>query len=286
MPRRMPALFALAVAAFCLLYGSVAATAQIRLNSGFRTNILPGNDDGSTGPVSIGFTIDLFGTVRDSLYVNNNGNVTFDYPIWWYTPFGLTDGGVPPILAPFFADVDTRVGEQVTYGYDLVDGRPAFGVNWFEGPNDLGVGYFPASTDKLNKFQLVLIDRSDTGIGNFDFEFNYGRIQWETGGASGGSGGLGGYSDHAGWSNGLSGALNVSYEIPGSGVNGAHLDSNLVTGLIYTSNVGIPGRWMWTVRQSEVLPPPPPGPEIPEPGAMALLLAAIPAGLLFVRRRR
>jgi hypothetical protein len=68
----------------------------------------------------------------------------------------------------------------VTYGSGTADGRQAFGVNWID------VGYFSSRTDKLNQFQLVLIDRSDTGAGNFDIEFNYGNILWETGEASGG----------------------------------------------------------------------------------------------------
>ena len=36
-----------------------------------------------------------------------------------------------------------------------------------------------------NTFQLVMIDRSDIATGDFDFEFNYTDINWETGQASG-----------------------------------------------------------------------------------------------------
>jgi hypothetical protein len=70
------------------------------------------------------------------------------------------------------------------------------GVNW------IGFGYFPQAVDKLNSFQLIITDRSDIGVSDFDFEFNYHQIQWETGDASGGSDGLGGSSARAGWSNG------------------------------------------------------------------------------------
>ena len=83
----------------------------------------------------------------------------------------------------------------MTSGTGSVDGHLAFGVNW------INVGYFNSNTDKLNRFQLILIDRSDTGPGNFDFEFNYDKIQWETGDADG-SGGLGGISARVGYSNG------------------------------------------------------------------------------------
>jgi len=45
---------------------------------GFNANTLPPNDDGSTGLVSLGFSFNFFGTTYTQLYVNNNGNVTFD----------------------------------------------------------------------------------------------------------------------------------------------------------------------------------------------------------------
>jgi hypothetical protein len=38
--------------------------------------------------------------------------------------------------------------------------------------------------DKLATFELLLVDRSDTGAGNFDVEFNYDTVQWETGDAA------------------------------------------------------------------------------------------------------
>ena len=58
--------------------------------------------------------------------------------------------------------------------------------------NYIDVGYYSQHTDKTNSFQLVLIERADQHPGDFDIEFNYARIAWETGDASGGLGGLGG----------------------------------------------------------------------------------------------
>ena len=110
--------------------------------------------------------------------------------MWTFTPFGLTTGIGTSIIAPFFAYVDTRaVGSDLVsyaYGEGVIDGHNAFGVNW------VNVGYFANHADKLNSFQLILIDRSDRNPGDFDVEFNYDRIQWETGDASGGVDGLGG----------------------------------------------------------------------------------------------
>jgi hypothetical protein len=226
-------------------------------------NTLAANDDGSTGLVPIGFTANFFGNSYTSLYVNNNGNVTFTGPLSTYTPFGLTTTTGTPIIAPFFADVDTRgTGSAlVTYGTATVNTHSAFVANWD------GVGYYGGHTDKLNNFQMVLVDRSDTGAGNFDIEFNYDRIQWETGDASSGSNGFGGASAHAGYSNG-SGTAGTFFEMPGSGVNGAFLDCvgtnqtspcgvpNTTTGLIYHSlNSTQLGRYIFSVRNGVVAPP-------------------------------
>jgi hypothetical protein len=117
-------------------------------------------------PQPIGFTVNFFGLEASTLFVNNNGNVTFEQPLFEFGPFPLTNT-VRLIIAPFFADVDTRnpASAVVTYGNDTVDGRAAFGVNWD------GVGYDNQHADRLNRFQLVLIERGDTGSGNFDIEF-------------------------------------------------------------------------------------------------------------------
>ncbi|MEO5720929.1 MAG: nidogen-like domain-containing protein [Chthoniobacterales bacterium] len=219
----------------------------IRSNPGFTTNTLARNDDGSTPAVPIGFTINFFGLVQSNLFVNNNGNVTFSAALSTFTPFSLRMTSTP-IIAPFFADVDTRnlASGVVQYGIDTVGGRSAFAVNWFN------VGYFSSKADKLNTFQLVLIDRSDTGSGNFDFEFNYSSIQWETGDSSGGTGGLGGSSARAGYSNGGS----TSLELNGSAVNGAFLDGGPNALRSLTLGTPIVGRAAFAVRNGIVQPPP------------------------------
>ncbi|MHC4388496.1 MAG: right-handed parallel beta-helix repeat-containing protein, partial [Planctomycetota bacterium] len=213
------------------------------IRPGFDSYSLAANDDLYTDLVDIGFTIDYYGTIVSNLYVNNNGNVTFDAPLGTFTPFGLTGEIGTSIIAPFFADVDTQGegSELVTYGTGMVDGHVAFGVNW------LDVGYFFARMDKLNTFQLILIDRSDRAPGDFDIEFNYEKIEWETGEASFGVDGLGGLSAVAGFSNGT-GDPGTFHELEGSGVNGAFLDSS-GTGLIYRSrNSSVPGRLIFAVE--------------------------------------
>lgn len=260
--------------ALLLLIGGQADAAAVR--AGFDASTLAPNDDGSTGLVPIGFTVDFFGSVNTDLYVNNNGNVTFDFPLGTFTPFDLTSTATE-IIAPFFADVDTRsAGDPVTYGTGLVDGKAAFGVNW------LNVDYFASSVSHTNRnfFQLILIDRSDIAPGDFDIEFNYDQIEWETGGASGGDAdGLGGFSARAGFSNGT-GAPGTFFELPGSAVNGAFLDSNAADGLIHNSlGTSVLGRYLFAARGGTVRPG---EPVVPEPGTLALLAG----GLVVLRRRR
>ena len=251
--RRLLTLLLAALAA-CLIAGLVATAPPAKaigpnaIRSGFSDNVLPANDDVSSGAVDIGFPVDFFGNTYTQLYVNNNGNVTFDRALTDYTPGDLVSTG-HVIVAPFWADVDTRVGNTATYAYGqgAVDGHDAFAANW------IGVGYFAEHQDKLNDFQVVLIDRSDTGVGNFDIELNYDRVEWETGDLSGGVGGLGGTSARAGYSNGT-GNSGTFFELPGSAVNGAFLDSNTQTGLIYNSRNNTQlGRYLFKVRNGNVI---------------------------------
>ena len=262
-------------ASLVLFLAAIPAFSAARRNlPGCSTNTLAANDDGSTAAVPIGFTINLFGTSYANLFVNNNGNVTFDSALSTFTPFDLTSTATK-IIAPFFADVDTRgAGSGLThYGNDTVGGRNAFCVEW------PAVGYFNSQTNKLNTFELVIIDRSDIGVGNFDFEFNYDQIQWETGGASGGSNGLGGSSARVGYSNGISGSGNASFELPGSAVNGALLDSGPNALITHSLNSAGLGRYVFSTRGGVVSGGPtgssttPAG--VPAMGIPALLLTGI-----------
>jgi Nidogen-like len=244
MTRKFVMLLILTLAVVFTIIGFAQASAVIP--EVFNSNSLPGNDDDSTGLVPIGFPINFFGTTYTDLYVNNNGNVTFVTPLSTCTPHVLTTDLGTSIIAPFFADVDTRVGNILTYGQGAWGDRSAFGVNWID------VGYYDEHTDKLNTFQLILVDRSDVAPGDFDIIFNYDKIQWETGDdCSGGIGGLGGNSAHVGYSKGTgnSGTFN---ELPGSGVNGAFLDGG-PHALISFSNIGVPGRYLFEVRNG--IPP-------------------------------
>lgn len=246
-----------------LAIASLSAQA-IRNNPTFYQNQLDRNDDGSSSAYQLGFQINFFGVVQSTVFVNNNGNITFDAPLESYTPLRISETR-RSIIAPFWADVDTSGprSSPVTFGRGVVNGRAAFAANW------RNVGYYNRRDDKLNSFQVVLIDRSDTAPGNFDIEFNYETIQWESGQASGGAGGTGGNSARAGYSNGSTVRADANFELPGSGVSGQFLDGN-ANGLIRRRlNSDVPGRILMEVRA----------------GGVASTLTIDPDGLLFMTDR-
>lgn len=233
-----------------LLLISIQALGQAIL-PGFDSQTLPRNDDESTGLVPLGFTVNFFGINRSAVYVNNNGNLTFDQPLFEFTPFDLTATS-REIIAPFFADVDTSAaGQPVTYGSGTFGGRSAFGVNYID------VDYFESAPEHNNRnsFQVILVDRSDIQVGAFDIVFNYDQIQWETGEASGSDGnGRGGDSARVGYSNG-SGDAGTFFELVGSAVNGAFLDSGPNALVSNRLNSGVNGRYIFQARDGTVIAP-------------------------------
>ena len=200
---------------------------------------LAATDDGSSAAVPLPFSLNFFGNTFNSAFVNNNGNITFDAPLPEFTPFGLTTEVGTPIIAPFFADVDTRgVGSGLVH-YGATADNKIFCVNWIK------VGYFPSKTDKLNSFQLLLIDRSSNpggAPGDFDIVMNYDAVKWDAGPLS-----LT-ISAHAGFSNGT-GLPNSFFELAGSGVQGSFLDTK-PTGLTHgnLNSPSQPGRYVFRVR--------------------------------------
>ena len=190
--------------------------------------------------MNLPFTIDFFGNSYNSLYVNNNGNVTFNGPLGTYTPEGLTSYG-SPIIAPFWGDVDTAISGSalVSYGNGTVAGHEAFGVNW------PGVDCYATTGGGLNYFQMVIVNRADIAPGDFDLEFNYNGVNWDSGQASGGGGNCqGGVSAAVGYTNGSTNA----FELAGSFENGALLDGGSHALSSGSQNSSVPGRYIFPIR--------------------------------------
>jgi hypothetical protein len=139
-------------------------------------------DDGSYGPIALPFAFDLYGVSYTEMWININGNVSFDGAYWQFSPTGFPDNDFV-MLAPFWGDVDLGGTGEIWFNITPT----AVYVNWVD------VGYYNEQTDKVNKFQLIITDTTDPviGVGN-NVGFFYEDMSWTTGSASGGSGGFGG----------------------------------------------------------------------------------------------
>ena len=154
-----------------------------------------------------GFRPDFFGASYGQVFVNNNGNITFDGPLRRSRRRARSHGQQrssrrsSPTWTP---DPGVRLDELRRHGHGRRF-RLAFGVNY--------------------QRQLLPVRRTTSGTrssscsstaptpaapADFDIEFNYDQIQWETGGASGGTSGLGGTSARVGYSAGTGEALEDS----------------------------------------------------------------------------
>jgi Ca2+-binding RTX toxin-like protein len=227
---------------------------------GFGENVLPRSDDGfhvlDLRTIFGASALKFFGTTYNYLAINNNGNVTLSNSatqgMSTYMPFGLQTS-TTPIIAPFFADIDTRQnssepipvplnsgnskGTDLVY-YDIVTtGNGKLTVTWDD------VGYYSGNTARVNAFQLELVGQ---GSGNFDIVFRYEAINWTTGDAldpltnTGGIGGLGGTPARVGYS---AGNGTNWLEVTGSGAQDAMLALETALG-----NTGVAGFHQYQVR--------------------------------------
>lgn len=209
---------------------------------------LPANDDGFSEKISLPFPVNFYGQDFDSLFVNNNGNVTFgESGLSQYTPDDLTTGSHIPMIAPYFGDVDTRNSGSRLVSYGMSPDSKTFCANWLE------VGYYNSAADKLNSFQLLLTARgSATGrsAGDFDATFNYDQIEWESGDASGGANGLGGTTASVGYTAGT-GDDGTYFQFAGSLEPGSLIDGGAHALNASSLNSTTPGRYIFEIRNAE-----------------------------------
>ncbi|XP_051624933.1 sushi, nidogen and EGF-like domain-containing protein 1 [Manacus candei] len=215
----------------------------------------PHEDDGTSPEIFLWENFSFFGSGHHSCYVNNNGVVSFGTRVPEFTPQPFPLPGHRPFVAPYWADVDTRLGGDVWYrqsrdpellerlAQDLAPtvppGDPPPRPTWALVATWDRVAYFGAASDKVNTFQAVL---ASDGVTCFVL-LNYGDLQWTTGIANMGDPhtGLGGIPAQAGFN---SGDDVHYYNVPGS-------RTPTVQTLSHRSNLGVPGRWAFRVDHFE-----------------------------------
>jgi hypothetical protein len=140
-------------------------------------------DDASTEEINLPFNFCFFEETYNSLFINNNGNISFDESYGTFSSEGFPNNNFK-MIAPFWSDVDTRGGNgQILYRIT----PNAIYINWIE------VGYFSEHAEKLNSFQLIISDGSGIVLPEgVNTSFCYKDMQWTTGDASEGVNGFGG----------------------------------------------------------------------------------------------
>ncbi|MBO9566091.1 MAG: hypothetical protein J7621_25170 [Niastella sp.] len=132
---------------------------------------LPRNNDGSSSPIILPFSFDLYGTPYRQVYINTNGVLSFvapevdnfSFPLPYYLP----------VIAPFWADIDTRSPESGQIYYKVTPTHLI--VTWDR------VGYADEMADKVNTFQVIIGLPGDELLGpNANVKMNYGDMQWAT----------------------------------------------------------------------------------------------------------
>ena len=205
------------------------------------------NDDGYMA-LDLGFNVTFFGQTYSSLFINNNGSVSFGDGVAEYRPSGVT-GADAPIISPFFGDVDTRNPASGVVHYNLAQNQLV--VTWDN------VGYYSAHGDKTNSFQLVL--RGDgyvPVVGEGLIGFFYGDMGWDTTDTS--KFAAVGFGD-------------------GNG-DGQTIDGSLVPGV----NKIVENKYIWFDAKLDTVPPA----AVPEPSALALTMIGLLGAGLSARRKR
>ncbi|KAM6258362.1 sushi, nidogen and EGF-like domain-containing protein 1 isoform 4-T4 [Porphyrio hochstetteri] len=214
-------------------------------------------DDGGSElrPLSIPFP--FFGAGHTGLYVNNNGIISFLKEVSQFTPVAFPISKDRRVVAAFWADVDNRRAGDVYYresteqpileraSRDIAQyfpEFPGFSAQWVFVATWYRVTFFGGSSfSPVNTFQIVLITD-----GKLSFTiFNYESITWTTGmhASSGGDfTGLGGIAAQAGFN---AGDGKRYFNIPGSRTDD-------IADVEMTTNVGIPGRWVFRIDDAQV----------------------------------
>lgn len=131
--------------------------------------------------LALPFTFQFYGVNYNAVYINNNGNITFGAYTCSFNPLGFPSASVPPMIAPFWADVDTRNLASGRVWYRFLDSNgdallDTLVITW------QNVGYYNSHADLQNTFQLVMSNGTNPlmGIGR-NVCFDYDNMCWAAG---------------------------------------------------------------------------------------------------------
>ncbi len=141
------------------------------------------NDDKSTQAIPLPFNFCFYGQNYNSVYINNNGSISFGTPYGTFVPDSFPTKFYR-MIAPFWADVDTRNLQSGLVYYQITASHLI--VTWDH------VGYYSNHADKLNTFQLIITDGLDSLLRpGKNVSFRYDEMEWSTGDI----GGINGFTD-------------------------------------------------------------------------------------------
>jgi hypothetical protein len=177
------------------------------------------NDDWSTASISLPFNFCFYGDTVISIFINNNGNISFDLAYSTFTANSYPDPTYD-MIAPFWADADTRGLLSGIVYYKISSDYLV--IQWDH------IGYFNSWDDKLNTFQLIISDGTASVLPEQkNVGFCYKEMEWTTGDASSGAGGFGG----------IPATVGVNY---GDGINYLQIGQYDAGSFVYDGPYGLP----------------------------------------------
>ncbi|RNA04016.1 sushi domain-containing 2-like [Brachionus plicatilis] len=211
--------------------------------SKYGDSVIQKNDDFYEGPIGVSKNFSFFGKYISEIFINTNGLISFLQPITEYSPIPFPTYNYISI-AGFWNDIDTTKGGDIFYreitdtitlqkiSQDISSTVEQFNATWAYLVTWYEVAPYSSLLDQRNSFQILLASN-----GNVSFTiFNYEKLEWS----------FNLYSYIFGQVGFNFGDGSRSLSLPGS------LTENVLN-LANDSNIGVPGRWIYRIDDSDIL---------------------------------